>query len=245
MDNADGTVTEIRGNNTDAGNPLGPFQAPVIPFSWNLPNNQLPYTYTPDDPAQLQAIVTSPTAGAGAGVLAWDKTNWLMTTYASTAPFIVAQPQSLTVATNQNATFTVLAGGSANLIYQWYFNTNTPVADATNSTLILADVQTTDAGVYSVVVTNSTGSATSTNAVLNVSTGAPAQPQISAFAFANGIFSLTVNGDAKQNYTIQASTNLTDWTDLFTTNPAAMPFIWNDTATGNFSRRFYRIQIGP
>ncbi|MGH7981263.1 MAG: hypothetical protein ACREE6_17945, partial [Limisphaerales bacterium] len=67
----------------------------------------------------------------------------------------------------------------------------------------------------------------------------------SAFGFANGIFSLTVNGDAKQNYTIQASTNLTDWTDLFTTNPAALPFIWNDTAGGNFSRRFYRIQPGP
>jgi pectate lyase len=56
----DGTV--VRGNSTDSGNPMGPAQAPVIPFSWNLPGNQLPYAYTPDDPAQLQAIVTSPTA---------------------------------------------------------------------------------------------------------------------------------------------------------------------------------------
>ncbi|MGH7943365.1 MAG: immunoglobulin domain-containing protein, partial [Limisphaerales bacterium] len=247
FDNTDGTTIDFRGDSTNAPGStyFGPAQAPIIPFSWNLPNNQLPYTYTLDDPSQLKAIVTSPTAGAGAGVLTWDKTNWLMTTYAPTAPFIVAQPQGVTVATNQNATFTVLAGGSANLSYQWYFNTNTPVADATNFTLTLANVQTTDAGVYSVIVTNSTGSAASTNVVLNVSTGAPAQPQISAFGFANGIFSLTVNGDAKQNYTIQASTNLTDWTDLFTTNPAALPFIWNDTAGGNFSRRFYRIQPGP
>ncbi|MEI9962604.1 MAG: hypothetical protein WDM76_16255 [Limisphaerales bacterium] len=79
--------TVVRGNSTDPGNPLGPFQAPVIPFSWNLPGNQLPYTYTMDDPAQLQAIVTSPTAGAGAGVLTWAKTNWLMTSYPPTAPF--------------------------------------------------------------------------------------------------------------------------------------------------------------
>ena len=29
--------TIIRGDSTDPGNPLGPFQAPIIPFSWNLP----------------------------------------------------------------------------------------------------------------------------------------------------------------------------------------------------------------
>ena len=64
--------TTLRGNSTDPGSPMGPFQAPVIPFSWNpgsgAPGGQLPYTYTPDDPAQLPAIITSPTAGAGAGV---------------------------------------------------------------------------------------------------------------------------------------------------------------------------------
>src|SRR5439155_19165908 len=44
--NTNGTTTTVRGNSTDAGNPLGPFQATVIPFSWNLTGNQLPYTYT-------------------------------------------------------------------------------------------------------------------------------------------------------------------------------------------------------
>jgi pectate lyase len=64
---------------------FGPAQAPVIPFSWSnnavTPNGRLPYTCTMDDPTQLQAIVTSPTAGAGAGVLTWNKTNWLITSY--------------------------------------------------------------------------------------------------------------------------------------------------------------------
>jgi pectate lyase len=77
--------TYVRGNSTDPGNPLGPFQAPIKPFSWNTnaatPGGQLPYTAPMDDPAQLQSIVTSPTAGAGAGVLTWAKTNWLKTTY--------------------------------------------------------------------------------------------------------------------------------------------------------------------
>ncbi len=73
--------TVIRGDSTDPGNPLGPFQAPIIPFSWNLPGNQLPYSCSMDDPSQLQAIVTDPSFGAGAGVLSWAKTNWLKTAY--------------------------------------------------------------------------------------------------------------------------------------------------------------------
>lgn len=70
--------TVIRGDSTDPGNPLGPFQAPVIPFSWNLPGNELPYSYTMDDPADLPEILA---AGAGAGTLNWNQTNWLKTSY--------------------------------------------------------------------------------------------------------------------------------------------------------------------
>jgi len=236
--------TVIRGNSTDPGSPMGPFQAPIIPFSWNLPGNQLPYTYYPDDPAQLQAIVTSPTAGAGAGVLTWAKTNWLITIYAPTAPFIVAHPQSQTVAPSNTIAFTVVAAGSAPLAYQWYFNTNMPLANATNGTLILANVQATNAGAYSVMVTNTAGSVISSNAILTVSSGTPSQPQLSGFVYNNGTFSLTINGDTGPDYIVQVSTNLTDWSSLFTNHSPAPPFVWSDTAASNFSQRFYRIQLG-
>ena len=150
-----GVVT--RGNSTDPGSQLGPFQAPIIAFSWNLPGNQLPYTYTTDDPAQLQAIVTSPTAGAGAGVLTWNKTNWLATSYSPTAPVIGSCPTSLIATTGQNISFTVFAGGSAPVTYQWYFNTNTPIANATNTVLTVTSVQSTNVGTYSIIVSNSVG----------------------------------------------------------------------------------------
>jgi pectate lyase len=78
MDNANGTTTDVRGNSTDPGNPLGPLQAPVIPFSWNLPGNVLPYSYTADDPAALLPILQT---GAGAGTITWSKENWLKTSY--------------------------------------------------------------------------------------------------------------------------------------------------------------------
>ena len=161
-------TTTIRGNSTDAGNPMGPFQATIIPFSWNLTGNQLPYSYAADDPAQLQAIVTNPTNGAGAGILTWPKTNWLVTSYAPTAPFIVGQPQNVTLPAGQTAAFSVFAGGSTTLTYQWYFNTNTPIPNATNSIFTLASVQGTNAGVYSVVISNAAGWVTSTNAYLAV-----------------------------------------------------------------------------
>ena len=75
--NTDGTTTTVRGNSTDSGNPMGPFQAPIIAFSWNG-YSTVPYTYTVDDPANLLSIEQ---AGAGAGALTWTKDNWLKTTY--------------------------------------------------------------------------------------------------------------------------------------------------------------------
>jgi pectate lyase len=243
MDNSDGTTTDVRGNSTDAGSPLGPFEAPIVPFSWNLPDNQLPYAYTTDDPAQLQAIVTSPTAGAGADVLTWDKTNWLVTSYAPSAPFIVAQPQGVAVAASESVTFTVLAGGTANLSYQWYFNTNTPVANATGPILTLANVQSADSGIYTVVITNVAGTVTSTNATLTVS-GGPSPPQVSALALDSGTFSLTVSGGSGGDFIVQASTNLVDWIDLYT-NFSTTPFNWTDSNAASFGLRFYRIQAGP
>jgi len=179
-----GVVT--RGNSTDPGSQLGPFQAPIIPFSWNLPGNQLSYTYTADDPAQLQAIVTSPTAGAGAGVLTWNKTNWMVTAYAPSAPVIGSCPTSLIVTTGQNASFSVFAGGSAPVTYQWYFNTNTPIANATNTVLTLTSVQSTNVGTYSVIASNSAGTAScSATLTLNLATDPFASWQSQYFGCTN------------------------------------------------------------
>ena len=41
---------------------------------------------------------------------------------AASAAIIIAQPQSQTVAEGSNALFTVIAGGTAPLSYQWHFN---------------------------------------------------------------------------------------------------------------------------
>jgi pectate lyase len=75
----DGTTTTQRGDSTDAGSRMGPFQAAIIPFSWNTSDGNRPYPAPPmDDPATLEGIVG---VGAGAGVISWTKDNWLKTTY--------------------------------------------------------------------------------------------------------------------------------------------------------------------
>ena len=91
------------------------------------------------------------------------------------APSISTQPQNLTVIPGQFATFSVTASGSQPLIYQWYYNANTLLVGPTGPILILTNVQPSDAGSYSVVVSNTAGSVTSSNAVLTVNTN-PAAP---------------------------------------------------------------------
>ena len=90
------------------------------------------------------------------------------------APGITSQPQSQTVIEGQTAIFSVIATGSPPLYYQWYLNTNSTVASATNSTLTLNNVQFSNAGDYSVIVSNAAGTAASGFATLTVtSSNAP------------------------------------------------------------------------
>ncbi len=87
-------------------------------------------------------------------------------------PVIVASPASLAVPIGGTADFQVEAGGSPPLVYQWVFNGRTRIVGATASVLSLTNVQLTQAGVYSVTVTNLYGAVTSAWAVLTV-TGVP------------------------------------------------------------------------
>jgi hypothetical protein len=82
-------------------------------------------------------------------------------------PVINNAPVNVTIGTGAPATFSVGAGGSGPLSYQWRFN-QAPLAGATLSSYTIAAVQPANAGGYSVTVTNSHGSASSANAFLSV-----------------------------------------------------------------------------
>ena len=76
-----------------------------------------------------------------------------------TPPIVVQGPVSQTVFVGESAAFSAVAIGG-NLNYQWYLGA-TPIPGATNSTLTLTDVASTDAGNYIIFATNSAGSASS------------------------------------------------------------------------------------
>ena len=80
---------------------------------------------------------------------------------------ITAQPSSRTNITGSDATFNVVATGTAPLNYQWQFGGNN-IAGATTSALSVNNVQLSNAGDYAVVVTNVAGSITSATATLTV-----------------------------------------------------------------------------
>ncbi len=109
------------------------------------------------------AIVTN-VAGSATSEVAW----LTVTSAPPAAPVITLQPEDLSVIEGQSATFAVTATGTPPLRFQWYFNTNAPLANATNASLVLPDVQTNLAGAYSVVVTNHYGSRTSVVGMLTV-----------------------------------------------------------------------------
>src|SRR5207253_1911382 len=82
-------------------------------------------------------------------------------------PVITSQPTDRTVVQGDSTTFTVAATGQGTLLYHWTFN-RTDITDATNATLALTGVQSSQAGTYGVRVSNSGGTVTSSGATLTV-----------------------------------------------------------------------------
>lgn len=85
----------------------------------------------------------------------------------NSGPAIVVQPENIAITAGDAVTFSVTASGTAPLTYLWRLN-GTNIVGAISSTLFLPSAQIIDAGNYTVVVTNSLGSVTSSVAVLTV-----------------------------------------------------------------------------
>ncbi|MBK7997503.1 MAG: immunoglobulin domain-containing protein [Verrucomicrobia bacterium] len=83
------------------------------------------------------------------------------------APFVVTAPQNRTVVEGASVTFSVSAGGTRPLSYQWLYQGDA-IAGATNNTLVLGNVQAGQAGAYSVILSNRVGTTTSSSAQLTV-----------------------------------------------------------------------------
>lgn len=123
----------------------------------------------------------------------------------TTPPFITSQPAHLSVIEGDMASFSVNASGTAPLSYQWYFNTNTPLSDATNATLTILNAQSNNAGTYSAIITNSAGATNSALATLTVLPPVPPAISTQPQNFTNVVgypatFSVAATGSAPLRY---------------------------------------------
>lgn len=116
------------------------------------------------------------------------------------APTITTQPAGTSATSGGSASFTVVAGGEGPLTYQWYKG-GIAIAGATDATLTLPYVYPSDAGDYTVTVSNEGGAVTSSAAALAVSTGTSRLVNSSVRVFVGRGESAAV-----QNFTIEGTT---------------------------------------
>ena len=131
------------------------------------------------------------------------------------------------------------AWGSGSLAYQWYFN-GEALAEATNLSLPLGAIQFTNAGQYSVIVSNSLGSVTN----------APYQVVVNPANVSLAITpTLVIQGTVGYKYYIQSTTDLGDTNSWFSeTNLTLTQPIQNwydadvDASKPGHPQKFYRVE---
>jgi len=164
---------------------------------------------------------------------------------ASTAPSITTQPTNRTVTAGLPTSFIVAATGPAPLSYQWLRNGNPLSPLATNSSWTISNVRLADTDIYSVVVTNSGGKITSSNAQLTVTI--PTAPAISSAALAGNafVFSFTPAVGLTNSVLTNGTVNGAGWGVFTNIAPPATPDSITITDAISSTLKFYRVSFTP
>jgi chitodextrinase len=155
------------------------------------------------------------------------------------APTISGQPSSQTVVAGAAATFSVIADGVPSPGYQWRKN-GAAISGATNASYQIASAQAADAANYTVVVSNGSGSVTSSVAGLTVNT-----------LVSSAVFSY--NGQNVQSYTVPSGANnviIKAWGagggGAYRTNVSGVPYSFSagSGGTGGFTSAAFDVLPG-
>ena len=155
-------------------------------------------------------------------------------------PVFPGIPVNRMVAGGATAYLRLVAVGAFPLSYQWSCN-GTNIPDATNTVLVLTNVQPSQSGsCYTLTATNISGTTTS----------APIKLLTPSFIFNTCLTNLlmTTNGlqlqldgvFATTSVIIYASTNFTSWLPILTNSPATGSVLFLDSSATNWPRRYYR-----
>ena len=153
-------------------------------------------------------------------------------------PYFTRQPASQIGYWSGSVTFSATVVGASPLTYQWRKD-GVPITGAVTNSLVLTNLQGTDAAAYTLLVTNVYGSATSAPAYLTVNSAGV------SIALYSG---LTIAGVAGSTYGIQYTTDpssTNSWLGLTNVTLGASSQVWYEATPASQSRRFYRVVPGP
>jgi len=155
-------------------------------------------------------------------------------------PIIATQPLSRAAVVGSSPSFSVLVTNSISNNYQWEFAVTNVLAGRTNATLVLTNVQSTNFGNYTVLVSNSGGAVTSTPASLTLA----ASPAISSSTLNGKTLSFVVPTQFGPTYFVEYKTNLAQpaWTPLTNVAGTGSSVTITDRVTTN-AITFYRVRL--
>ena len=115
---------------------------------------------------------------------------------------------------------------------------------ASYPTLTLPSVSLTNAGSYTLVVSNTYGVVTSAVAALNVAVAAPQiMTSDGCLGFVASQFGFNLSGAAGQTIVVDGSADLVNWTPLCTNTVGSGPLYFYDPCWTSFGWRFYRARL--
>jgi hypothetical protein len=154
---------------------------------------------------------------------------------------VTIQPSAQTVISGANVTFAISPTNSSSpLNYQWRIN-GVSISGATNLTLQLLNVTTSNTGNYDAVLSNSNGSIASAVATLTVLNVPIIQTPVT---MTNGQVVLTWTAPLGKTCQLQYKTNLnqTNWINIGSALTASNMIMSFTNAIGSDKQCFYRVQ---
>jgi hypothetical protein len=163
-------------------------------------------------------------------------------------PAFIIQPVSQNVRSGSAAMFRVQADGPQPIHYQWLCN-GVPINGATNTFLILNDIQPANAGTNTVLASNQWGSVVSQPAILSVDltappagdTNGPPSVYLSSVEILDpGVPLISVNATNIRVVSIEWTSNCLTWTQLLTLTNNGGVLYFTDPDAVSQPNRFYR-----
>jgi hypothetical protein len=159
----------------------------------------------------------------------------LLYAFEGDVPVITAQPQGGMVPQGSTVSLSVVDAALSPLTYQWNKD-GAPIATATNATLLIPNVQPSQAGLYAVAISNGLTGVVSAPAALAVMSSSG----LSAPGFTSNQFGFGISGPPASTFVVEASTNLRTWLPLSTNTFGAGLFQFVDPGSTTNPIRFYR-----